>query len=238
MKIPVECQVYAMSVAQTLKRQRLGKPKGVAFFLPQPRACKDRAVCGETHEAAIEGRIPKSRKEQAVVHIEALCVCAISPRFDVGRSEECPFGNAGHRTLSTPVFEQGVPEYVLANALDNSPFGFGRSGKIGRLAPEAIEWSLWQAHSEPVDAIEHGVLLRLAYPENGAPFFNQPTIFLSSLCVLRRTKLSGSASIALMQISRSRSNSLLLSLVRGVNQLAKRAMDEPPGAQPCQNQHQ
>jgi hypothetical protein len=27
-------------------------------------------------------------------------------------------------------------------------------------------------------------------------------------------------------------------LVRGVNQLAKRAMDEPPGAQPCQNQHQ
>jgi hypothetical protein len=49
-----------------------------------------------------------------------------------------------------------------------------------------------------------------AYPVNGAPLLNQSTILVSSLYVLRSSKLFGSASIALMQISRSRSNSLLL----------------------------
>jgi len=34
MQIPVERQVRAMSVAQTLKREGPGKPKCIAFFLP------------------------------------------------------------------------------------------------------------------------------------------------------------------------------------------------------------
>src|SRR5258708_26023968 len=52
-------------------------------------------------------------------------------------------------------------------------------------------------------------LLRFAHPVNGAPLLSQSTIFVSFLCVLRSSKLSGSASIAAVQISRSSSNSFL-----------------------------
>jgi class 3 adenylate cyclase len=37
------------------------------------------------------------------MHVEALCVGAIGPRHDVGRTKQGPLGNAGERATAAPV---------------------------------------------------------------------------------------------------------------------------------------
>src|ERR1039458_4023576 len=118
------------------------------------------AVVGEADKPTVEGSVPKRREQEPVVHVEALRVGAVGPRYDVGSPEQPGLGYAGHRAAAAPIIHQGIAEYVLADPLDYHPFGLGRSGEIGRLGLEAIERSLRQARGELVDTVERCVQLR------------------------------------------------------------------------------
>src|SRR5579863_173031 len=102
-------------------------PRGGAQFGARERG----SIMGEADQAGVECGIPQCRKQQAVVHVEALYIVAFGPRNDVGGAQQSRIADAGDRAAASPVVDQGAAEDVLTDALDDEPLGLGGLRQAG-----------------------------------------------------------------------------------------------------------
>ncbi len=79
---------------------------------------------------------------------------ALSPRDDVRGAEERGVIDVSQRAAAIPIFEQRIPENVLANADDGEPFGFSGPGQIRSEFAEDLKRCVGQANAELVGAVE------------------------------------------------------------------------------------
>ncbi len=83
------------------------------------------SVIIEGHEPPVEGRIPKGRKQQAVMHVQPVGVAgAILSGDDVACADD-----------------------ILANALNDQPLGLSGTGKAGNRRAEYFQWAIGQSHA-------------------------------------------------------------------------------------------
>src|SRR5262245_58271435 len=78
-------------------------------------------VIGKGNETLIEGGIPQSGEEQAIMYVEALLVLALRPRHDVRCTQERRLGDAREWAATSPIIHKRGAEDVLADPLDDQP---------------------------------------------------------------------------------------------------------------------
>ena len=83
--------------------------------------------------------------------IEALrIVVALRPGHDVRGAQQGRIGDARHRAALAPISEQRPPEDILADALDDDPFGLRSARQPRRLLKEGLQRRVWQADAKLV----------------------------------------------------------------------------------------
>jgi hypothetical protein len=91
----VGIEVRAVAVSQVGESRRSFDAEGGARAWAQLRADEHGSVIGEADKARVEGRVPQSGEEEAVVHVEPLCIVALGPWHDVGGAQQGWFSDAG-----------------------------------------------------------------------------------------------------------------------------------------------
>jgi hypothetical protein len=66
-------------------------------------------------------------------------------------------GDAGNRAAASPIINQRGAKDVLADALEDEPFGFGSLRQVGGLCAKPGERGVWEADAELVGAVERGM---------------------------------------------------------------------------------
>src|SRR5579883_380289 len=151
-------EVRAVLVAQAVEARRRGETERGARDGAERWGGDREAVVVEGDEAFVEGGVPESGEEEAVMDVEALRIArAVRPADDVRGAQQRPLGDAGERAAALPIVEQRVAEDVLPDTLHDEPLRLGRARQPCGFRFEPGERRRRQADAEPVNAIERGI---------------------------------------------------------------------------------
>src|SRR5690242_5580831 len=102
-----------MFIAESYQARGGGRAERLPSVLAEKLTDQSSSVVGKADEPSIEGGVPKCGEQEAVVHVEALCIRAIRPGHDVRRSKQGRIGDAGDGASAAPIINQRVAEHVL-----------------------------------------------------------------------------------------------------------------------------
>lgn len=156
----VGCEVLEVRFEQPIHSGRQWKVEGALRHVSQARAREWRAVVREADEPLIEGRIPKRRQEEAIVHVEPFIVSALRPGPDMRGAKQFRFSDPREWAATAPVLEEGFAEDVLPDALDRQPLGLGGARKPSDSGPITPQRRVGQADCELVDGVDRRMKCR------------------------------------------------------------------------------
>lgn len=106
----------------------------------------------------VEGCVPQSGEQQAVVNLQALGIARASrPGYDVRGSQQRWVVDAGDGATPVPILDESPAEDALADALYREPLGFRRLRQATRFSLEFCERRVREAQAESIGAVEGSV---------------------------------------------------------------------------------
>lgn len=112
----------------------------------------------ECDEAAIEGRIPKRRKQYTIIYVEPLGIAfAICPRDNVGCTQERRIGDPRQRATPLPVVHQAIAKDVLSDPLHNQTLDLGGPRQVSHAPFEFSQRRVRKAYRQSIDAIQRRI---------------------------------------------------------------------------------